>query len=593
MYVLLLIIIICIIIIINNDNNIVHSQYTNQFNCYTNNGTVITTDVTQQSYCQFSVSCTPPVTNPAWPTNPLIEINPSTHIPYVKLLTCSASQYNGVPFQLTYQVSNTNPPQCSYLITYTDCQKTLNLTMAANTIWQYTQSVSTDLHTNIVQTLSTGPIATLCNTISDGGANLQCILPYAKDGAADAPLPCELMQTINFYCHEHLMLCSNTPGGNSATCTGIYYSCNCSDPLVLNAECNAVDLPTLRNLITDSLNATTTYPTCTILRNNYCMSSAYPTNEFQCFLPYSTTNPGAFCELSTDFTSLTPYCGSNGQYTGVFAYSNTGETGAHTIIYPIYSSFLNTTTADEPAFSGLAKPELNISCQVSSSDSSIFAPLYAALTALLNYEFPPVTLEIYEQIFCQTTFQICKLWQLDGLPLTCNTTLRAELGLRRRLLSSILTTDTSDYENNPLHPVYLSNMITNWRLSVDNDNNNNHNNYGTVNLTDPVNIGNSAFNDNYKFDPVVLTYQLNLLSISNNINLFSMHNQLKKQKQSSSLFMERRRRRLLETNPDIVWTNTTAAVYQSLWCNYGNIIYIYKKKYIVCIHSLLTLLLLL
>lgn len=486
------------------------------YKCYTGTGVTLTTKLTGDNYCLFSPTCTTPIQNPPWVTNPLQLINSITSQPYVKNIVCSDTQFAGLPLVLTYQLTNTinnpfDPPKCSYQISFTDCQKTLSTTIDANIVWALTQLESIDLHSNVVQSSVNSKIGDLCSMITTGNAKFQCNLPYSKPNPQST---CSLMQSLNFNCHEHLMLCSNPQAANSATCTGVTYRCNTSEPLALDADCSNVDLTTIRGLLADSNTTNSLYPTCTTLRNTYCKSTAVNTNKFNCFRPWSETTNGSFCQRSQNFASVQPRCGSNAHYSGIFAYSDNGPTGTHTVLYPLFVDFLNSQVST-PVIDSLAKPQLSITCTVLSTNSGIFAPLYAAANDLITTVFPPMTLPRYVQLFCQTTFQQCPLWQLDGLSLICNSTLRQELGITTRRLLNFLdefsnTENTLDnYLFTYIDPLYINTMLQSW----------NNNNLNSGNQSDPVATGNSAcYNDpqcykllNQKFNPTILTMHMNLL----------------------------------------------------------------------------------
>lgn len=555
----------------------IHAQvHINTFQCYKPDGITPTTLVTKESFCQFSQSCSPPIVASPYATSPLDPGSPF----HTKSLTCSDTQFNGNPLLLTYSVDTPvvgQPEVCKYIITYENCQKKLNITLNANIVWTALKDAQSDLHSAVTQTLPTGPIADLCNQITNSNANFQCKLPYQK---ATPQSTCSLAQTINLLCHDHLTLCTLTSAGNSL-CVNTLYKCNNSDPLSLEANCENVPLTVIRGLIADS-DADVSFPTCTILRDTYCKNTGIPTNKFNCFRPWKETVVGLtdnYCELSTNFSSLQPHCGSNAHYSKLLVSSDAGQDGPHNVLYPIFFDFLQDLSRPPPA--GLAKPELQIDCTISSIYNFIFAEFYNITRVLAEAVFPPITLIEFEQLFCHVTFQSCSLWQLDQLPLTCNETLRTELGMNRRRLLSVLV-DHSQYNlYDAIKPFNTKKIIHSWITRL--------------NVSDPVMGGNSACHldsacmklINHKFNPMTLAYHLNILARASPHDLQvstpyyrSFHPMNVKTNPSFKImdddFHSNRfgetigpSRELMTIDPDLEWTSQLWQSYLDLWCEYG------------------------
>ena len=128
-----------LLLFIVSSNTIIYAQiYTNTFQCYQNvtgAGEETTTRTTYPSFCEFSPSCTVPIstkTDDGSAINPLIMNDPHTFAPYIKTLNCGGSFAS--LFYLDYIVTTPaatlldNPldppvPQCSYFINYTDCRQ--------------------------------------------------------------------------------------------------------------------------------------------------------------------------------------------------------------------------------------------------------------------------------------------------------------------------------------------------------------------------------------------------------------------------------------------------------------------------------------
>lgn len=574
--------------------SVIYAQniYPNAYQCYQNvsgAGLQPSSQLTYTSYCLFSSSCTPPfniLVDAGTAANPHSVGTGNGNI--TKLIYCSG--YIN-PFVFSYYVQTstiiTNPldppvPQCTYTYTYTDCKQTLPLSnISASTVWQ--DSISTmvvnDLHTTVTQG-SDNNLASLCAQLTNGGANLECIPPYAKQ-TADPHSPCVLQQTIDLFCHEHKMQCNATSVTNSNTCSGVMYNCNSTDVTILDAICPNVPLVTMQNLIADSNSMSTTYPTCTILRNSYC-------STFECFLPWATSNPGAFCELPFNYTNVQPFCGSNQRYNMITCYSSTGRSGPHTCIYPLYNSFLQLNTPSE--ITGLAVPVLQVNCL--STSSAPFQPLYDAALDIDNTAFPLITIIEFEQLFCTVVNSpTCPLWQLDGLPLTCNSTLRQEFGItsmsssfsqaRLRLLSILsyydeLGTNSNTYQSHsnlsPSLMEYLQEFPTIF------DANTLQTGFSGFNTSHPTGPGNSMCQQNSQcaslisrqFKPSTLANNLfRLASSSSELQLntnyhdpISLSNVLKTGSSSAN-------RELLYINESLSWTTALFNSYLNKECAYG------------------------
>ena len=601
-----------------------------------------TTQNTYESFGQFSVSCTPPSSS-IWDysISPLTPYDPLS--PPVKLLSCN--NFANGNFTLTYNVTgslptsgsfpgNTDPqtPVCIYTVSYSDCKEALanNVQFPASTIWYYTQYVQNMLHGPALQNNDIGPanlVAQLCDIITAANSNLVCTLPYLKQNI-DSHSPCVLAQYVNYNCFEHQFNCTISAGSNpsSATCTDIFYDCQSLDTSVLSAFCPGVPLGTMQTLLSGS--QTQTFGSCTTLRNQYCMqNSTAPYGEFICALPRLLTTPEQFCELSTSYTNVQPFCGSNGEYTPITCYSTTGENGTHTCVSGTYNpyNYSQYDTVANPV--NLYGPIVNVNCMT--TDASYFLALYEAAQTLFNADFPGITIEQYTELFCNTTFQACPLWQLDGLHLLCNQSILTGLGIdqtllvtRRRLLSALsaVTPTTSSYGLHqdpsslntyirPPSPFNLEDFVAFFQAPVSvqipvtygfssciGNVECNHDYMGSYTSYESIDIAERELahpfttlssTESPKFHPAALTFHLLMLNkygTAPKETVRFISQQLKKAKYDPyQMYVTNQRhgRGLKQANPclvgvNLVWTKECYAAYFHDWCEYG------KTEQILC-----------